>query len=535
MMRMSRPNTTACAGLALALFGALLSCAGEETSDQGGEGGATSSSSSGQTGSGGAMQCTGPEACDDQNVCTQDSCEGAMCVNAPALAGTPCEGGKACDESGACANVAASFSKGLGGPGNDAATAVAVDSAGNLLVAGTFEQAVDFGAGPLTSAGSKDIFVVKLDPSGDPIWSKSFGGAASEMVGDAACDDAGNVILVGSSQSVIDFGGGALPNAGEDDVFVVKLDPDGKHVWSKQFGASSKQFGESVAVDGGGNVVLSGRFEVSIDFGAGPLISSGTSDIFITKLGPSGALAWAKSYGEGGIQLAPKVAVDSAGNIVSTGGFEGMVDFGGGPVVSAGGIDVYILKLDPSGKHMWSKAAGDGTNLQMGGDIGVDSAGNVVVTGTLLGSMDFGGGMLLETGGPDVFVVKLDPNGGHMWSKDYGDRGAQGGAALAVVPGEKVAVTGAFGGTLDFGGAQVSSPDNGTKSIFLAELDASGAHVMSARSYVPGIHDVYAVAADKQGNVVVAGSYSDVIGFGNGDLPKAGATDIFVAKFAAAP
>lgn len=524
-------------------LGIIAGCAGgetKETSGQGGEGGATTSSSTtaGQGGEGGAggggSACTGDGACDDQDPCTVDACASMQCAHEPAPAGTPCGNELACDPGGACDALAATFSKAFGGPGYDVAGAVAVDSKGNIILAGSFEQSVDFGGGPLTSAGLTDIFVVKLDSSGNHVFSKAFGGAGTQGATAVAVDASDNILVVGATDGSVNFGGGALPAGGDFDVFVAKLDAQGGHVWSHHYGGAGKQQGESVAVDASGNVILAGRFEGGVDFGTGPLLSAGTTDVFITKLNASGGLVFASRFGDAGIQIAPNVAVDAAGSILATGGFEGSVDFGGAPLVSAGGLDVFILKLGADGKHLWSQRAGDASNLQTSSDILADSAGNVIVTGTLVGSMDFGGGALSETGGTDAFLVKLDADGKHLWSKDYGDSAAQAGLSIAVRGDDSLALAGLYGGVIDFGGAQVSAGADAL-NLFLAALDPSGDPIFRASSFAEGQHRVYGAAVDAGGNVIITGYYTDLVGFGNGDLPKAASADIFIAKYPAKP
>ncbi len=127
--------------------------------------------------------------------------------------------------------------------------AVAVDNLGNTLLIGDFAGAVDFGGGALTSAGQTDVFVAKLDSAGAFVWAKRFGDNQAQNGRGIAVDGAGNVFITGSFASKIDFGGGALTTAGGTDVFVAKFDPDGNHLWSKRFGDAQAAERKAVAVD----------------------------------------------------------------------------------------------------------------------------------------------------------------------------------------------------------------------------------------------------------------------------------------------
>jgi hypothetical protein len=120
------------------------------------------------------------------------------------------------------------------------------------------------------------------------LWSKSFGGSDWDDGYSVSVDSSGNVYITGSfSSSTIDFGGGALTNAGNSDIFLAKFNSNGKHLWSKRFGGSGDDYGQSVSVDSLGNVYGTGFFWSSnIDFGGCPLSSAGDYDIYLIKYAP---------------------------------------------------------------------------------------------------------------------------------------------------------------------------------------------------------------------------------------------------------
>jgi hypothetical protein len=320
------------------------------------------------------------------------------------------------------------WSKRFGDAGNQWTEGIATDANGNVLVSGAFEGTVDFGGGPLTSAGIWDAFVAKLDPAGDHLWSQRIGEQAYAFI---TTDAAGNVLVVGYFQGTVDLGGGPLTSAGDWDVFVAKLDAAGNHLWSKRFGDASLQGAESIATDAAGNVLVTGYFEGTVDLGGGPLTSAGDSDIFVAKLDPAGNHLWSKRFGDASLQVGFGGS-DAAGNVLVTGYFEGTVDLGGGPLTSAGSYDVFVAKLDPSGNHLWSQRFGD-ASLQAGFGT-IDASGNVLVSGHFEGTVDFGGGPLSSAGGLDAFIAKLDPAGNHLWSKRFGDESHQGGPASPPTP-----------------------------------------------------------------------------------------------------
>ena len=162
-----------------------------------------------------------------------------------------------------------------GGSSDEVANGVAVDRGGNIAVIGTFQGTVDFGGGALTSAGLSDMFLVKLSPLGNHIWSKVIGGAGPDADYAVAVDGVGTVAMVGAIQNVV----------GQSDVFVAKYSAAGAPLWSKSFGGTLNDVGTAVALDGSGNVVVTGYFQGTVDFGSGPLPAA-SGDAFLLNLGP---------------------------------------------------------------------------------------------------------------------------------------------------------------------------------------------------------------------------------------------------------
>jgi hypothetical protein len=148
----------------------------------------------------------------------------------------------------------------------------------------------------------------------------------------------------------VNFGAGNVTSAGGEDVFVTKLNSSGAHQWTTTLGGTSLDWGRGVAVDGSGNVYTTGQFAETVNFGAGNVTSAGNYDVFVTKLNSSGAHQWTTTLGGTGSDNGYGVAVDSSGNVYTTGNFQGTVNFGAGNVTSAGSEDVFVTKLNPLGQ-----------------------------------------------------------------------------------------------------------------------------------------------------------------------------------------
>jgi hypothetical protein len=217
-----------------------------------------------------------------------------------------------------------------------------------LSIAGYFMDTVDFGGGPLASAGSYDAFVLKLSGvDGSHLWSSRFGGTSNDLVRAISVDASGDATVIGSFHLSADFGGGPLTSAGRSDVFVVKLSGvDGSHLWSERFGGPSFDDGWGVAVDTSGNATITGEFQGTVNFGGASLVSAGGQDAFVVKLsGLDGSHLWSERFGGSSTDSGRSVAEDVSGNAIVTGSFRDTVDFGGGALTSAGGADVFVVKL----------------------------------------------------------------------------------------------------------------------------------------------------------------------------------------------
>lgn len=355
------------------------------------------------------------------------------------------------------------WSQRFGGANVDNGIAIAVDASGNVLVTGLFSSTVDFGGTPLVSAGGNDIFLAKYNASGVHQWSKQFGSTGLDVGNAVAVDGSGNVLVTGQFTGTVDFGGGPLVSAGNTDLIVARYSSTGIHQWSKQMGSTNSDIGIGVAADGSGNVLVTGLFYLTVDFGGGPLVSAGSSDIFVAKYNSGGAHQWSKRFGSGNSDLGSAIVADGSGNVLVTGQFSGTVDFGGGPLVGVGNGEVFVAKYNSSGAHQWSQRFG-GPSSEFGDGIAVDGSGSVFVTGTFASTVDFGGGPLTGAGTNEIFLAKYSSSGAHQWSQRFGNTSTDDGNGVATDAAGNVFMTGSFSGIVDFGGGLLTGL-GGTETV----------------------------------------------------------------------
>ena len=447
------------------------------------------------------------------------------------------------------------WAKGMGGTVSDVGRSIAVDGAGNVYTTGYFSGTVDFdpnaGVSNLTSAGSVDIFVSKLDARGNLLWAKGIGGISAEIAYGIAVDATGNVYTTGYFTGTVDFDPNAgvsnLTTAGGIDIFVSKLDTTGNLVWAKAMGGTGADSAIGIAVDITGDVYTTGYFNGTADFdpnaGVLNLTSAAFSDIFVSKIDASGTFVWAKAMGGTSGDQGKSVVVDGVGNVYTTGSFQGTADFDPNAGVlnftTDGNDDIFVSKLDATGNLVWAKKMGGSTN-DTGNSIVVDATGNVYTTGSFSVTVDFdpnsGVSNLTVTGAMDIFVSKLDASGNFVWAKAMGGTSFDIGLGIALDATGNIYTTGHFQETADFNpNAGVSNlTAAGFHDIFVSKLDATGTFAWAkAMGGSTGNDYGYGIAVNG-GNVHTTGYFNGTVDFdpnaGVSNLISAGGDDIFVHK-----
>ncbi len=352
----------------------------------------------------------------------------------------------------------------------DICRGIAVDANGNSYVTGHFDGSATFGTTTLTSSGSYDIFVAKMDINGNWLWAKQAGGTNEDEGICIAINANGNSYITGFFYGSATFGTTTLTSSGDFDIFVAKLNSNGNWLWAKQAGGTDNDFGNGIAVDANGNSYITGDFVESATFGTTTLTSSEYDDIFVAKLDINGNWLWVKQaggtypdyfYGNYGI------AIDANGNSYVTGNFAESATFGTTTLTSSGDYDIFVAKMDINGNWLWAKQAG-GTSDDYCSSITVDDNGNSYVTGYFWGSATFGTTTMTSSGNSDIFVAKLDSNGNWLWVKQAGGTSFDCGNSIAVDANGNSYVTGYFTESATFGATTLTG--SGYKDIFVAKL-----------------------------------------------------------------
>ena len=241
------------------------------------------------------------------------------------------------------------WAKKAGGSGSgDCGKAISIDPEGNVYVIGYFENTASFGSFNITSNGSSDIFVAKIDSNGNWLWAEKAGGNLYDEIESISIDLEGNVYTIGNFSGTANFDPIQISNNGANyDFFVAKMNSDGNWLWVQSAGGNNTDSGFGICTDATGNSYVAGRFEDTANFGLFNLISNGGDDVFIANLDSAGNWIWVESAGGNSTDIAQAISLDTNGNTYVTGYFTDEINFGSFNVISNGGEkDVFVAKLE---------------------------------------------------------------------------------------------------------------------------------------------------------------------------------------------
>lgn len=377
----------------------------------------------------------------------------------------------------------------LGGIQPDSGRAIALDSSGNVYVAGMFSDVLIVGTNPIiNSQGSTDVFLVKLDSSGSFEWVKTIGGTDRDEVGDITLNPAGDIFLTGNFRGNADFDPGAgveqFSGVTNDDIFVLKLNSIGNFVAVTKFGSSSNDQGRGISLDSAGRIYVLGNYASNT---ANPraILTSFNTDVASAR--------WTKLIGGDLLNQGNSIAIDTNNNILMTGMFQNTLYFGETETTLVSPSDsrsAYVIKADSNGELIWAKdLRSDGAiaGNAWGTYVSTDTASNVFVSGYFSGQIDFipGNDFLFAraNGGNDGFLVKLNGSGQYVWSKKVGGTAADEISANKAMSDGSVRIAGSFKETADLDVGEYRSSNFtsiGGFDAFISKLAAETTHNCSA-------------------------------------------------------
>ena len=384
-----------------------------------------------------------------------------------------------------------------GGSSDDIPYGITAGNSGTVYIIGEFTGTVDFdptsGSDNHESEGSRDIFLSAIADTGMYQWSRTWGGTQDDYGMDVAVDPSGNIYTIGSFKTyypgTVDFN----PGSGQDlhssigsiDAFLSSLDSAGNFRWAKTWGGFDNDWARGVACDSGGNVFVTGEFAETCDFDPGPgeeiHIANGLVDCFLSKFTSAGTSDWALTWGGGWYDFGLSVTTNIENNVYVSGMSSDTVDFDPGPGTDIHDGGAFVSKFDPSGTYNWALTWG--TIDDRGSGVAVDEDGNVFVTGSFKGTVDFDPGVGVElhtsSGGAldrDAYTSRFDSDGTLDWVITWGGVSDDMANGISLDNSGNPIVTGWFRAIVDFhpGESVETHTSEGISDAFLVRYKSDG-------------------------------------------------------------
>ena len=229
--------------------------------------------------------------------------------------------------------------------GVDEAKDMVVDRAGNITITGCFENRITFGTFTFKTRGQMDIFVARFDGRGKPLWAVTAGGENNDCGAGVALDKDGDAWVAGWFMNKSSFGSITEKARGNMDVFMTKLDSDGRFLWARSGGSADTDKALWVQPDGAGNALITGYFKQRASFGSITAKSRGARDAFVAKIDSKGRFLWIGVFGGNGDDMGHDLAVVSAGTIHLVGSFNNTITAGGKQATSRSKTDAFYATL----------------------------------------------------------------------------------------------------------------------------------------------------------------------------------------------
>lgn len=295
------------------------------------------------------------------------------------------------------------WAKRIGGIGTEEPKSLCETAEGDLVLVGGFTNhtvldpagVLGMHAEPGASGMTQDMFMVKLDATGNYLWSVSAGGLQHDCYTRVANLPNGNLLvsgLVEYAPADVDPGPGVYtvdPGDGKHGV-LLEFDGSGAVVNIREISSSDRTEITNILVDPTGQVFVLGEFQGDVSFGAGTPTLTGSYHAFLAKYGADGSFLWAKPFAATS-HRSGAMSFDPQGNVLCGGWYTGTFDADPGPgiapLVSAGGMDAFLLKVDADGNYRWAYSFGSTSGDQVRG-IHVDADGALTLTGTFTGTVD---------------------------------------------------------------------------------------------------------------------------------------------------
>lgn len=404
-----------------------------------------------------------------------------------------------------------------GGFGYEDVVAVDYDGTSGIVAAGHFNTSFSLGVFPFVTNGLSDVFVVSYDQDGNFRWARPFGGAGDERATAVKVAPSGEIIVTGTFTQNFTAGNTLLTCLGQKDVFLIRIHPTGQILSATSFGGTGNEEAYDVDVDPSGNIVLVGSFKGQSKFGnqtitstLNPITQNTGTDPFILSLNAAWSVNWVKTGQSPLNDSGLEIETDAVGNIYAAGQCSDTIQFNQS-YPNAANNAIWILKVSTNGSEVWFRTISGSTKSILRG-LEVSAAGDIYLGGEAGNNCLFSGPVnaVLNTTYPNAaFVARYSNTGLINWISSEGSVQDLDVSALALDSQQRVWIAGRFRCQLnslsdDYGQGRFRS--TGYRDIWLSAYDSSGQRTYAQQLGGQG-EEVVVSMTDAGGRLVLAGSY----------------------------
>jgi hypothetical protein len=416
---------------------------------------------------------------------------------------------------------------------------LAIDSHGNIYLTGYFNGTATFGDFTLTADGNNNSYAAKLDPEGNFIWVKSFGGTAlftNDYFNSITIDDEDNIYLTGIFDLKAQFGQTILnSHNGSTDIFIAKLDKSGNFLWAKNAGGNQNA-DHSIAICAGsnGDIYLTGTFYYKAWFDDIELSAENQGYYtFLAAMDKAGNFLWAKREGTSSLLAITDIASGTNGDILIVGYYFSDENLGGVALGNSSNVAAtFVAEINQYGVTGWVSKALSSNGGIFGRSICRNNQGDIFITGSFVKDGTVGS-TILSSSGKDAFWSKLNKNGDWIWTKQSRtealiDGNYCSGCRITTDADDNIYLAGNFSGNYIFqdNTYQTNNNENG----FWAGINNNGSMKWFKKNTPTGTAGVYDLIPDNIGHIYTTGYYGNKAAFDSIQPIWRGSTDVYILK-----
>jgi hypothetical protein len=406
---------------------------------------------------------------------------------------------------------------------------VACDDQGNVFLVGEYLDGAVIGDSTYTSLGDNDLFIAKYDPEGNPLWVRVHGSTQLDRLYAVDAGPEGDAYVGGYGKVTFPMRL-AGPDLHARDAIVARYRSNGDLVWGNIM--DGDVFSEAQDVVGLQDLgcFATGQYQTTGWFGTDTLVGNGSSDAYLVRFDSVGNYVWGRTIG-GSLEDKPwAMGIDAEENVVVGGYFKGTAYFGNDTLTATAGQDAFIAKYASDGTPIWAKKlSGPVDDFVFGMKTSED--GDTYFTGNFEDYIVFGNDTVFGTSAEDIFYGKMDADGDLVWWKSANGSSIDAPQDLEIDAEENIYIGGYFFGTLDWDGNTTISA--GFDDMFFTKMDSNGTVLIFETSHFPDTRDVFGLGVDPAQNMVATGSFIQYVNFGGDTIFSVdNSIDIFLTKYA---